>query len=888
MLVSLCAVCVSSASVSAGGNVGGASGQKAAGVAVSQTLGGTVGLVPALSWTQGQSFPVVSGRTIYPTLAPPVSASASVSPPEYSTHWYAGSDYQGSSETAQTINVTIRVPYSAPLSDEFYYVILSAWDSNGSYDQLGFSNTYGTWGLSYSWTSGPASNPTYHYSSNAMALSVGATYTFSITTEGGVTQFIAYQNSTQVWSLDAPTGGNYLVVSSLYSGYYNYTDYEEIWQTDTSGGSPAFDFYFYDNYWVPTGGGENAATWTSWSSGAPSNVAVIISGNSVLVHNPLATVVFETDPTSFAASPGTITFSGQTYSNGQTAEYADNNYQATANAPTGYQFDHWEYSGHSGSSGSGVYVANINADPTTVQVNSDGWLEAVFMAVKMPTTVTLTASNTTPAVSQPVTFNATLSNGTSPLSGENVTIYHYLNNVRYNDTTNATNATGQITVTTSFGSPGQRTYYATFAGDSSYQNSTSGVVTINVTTVTKMPTTLTLTESNSTPAVNQSVAFNATLSSNGTALPSESVTIYHYLNNVRYNDTTNATNQSGQITVATSFGSPGQRTYYATFAGDSSYQASTSSVVTVNVTSVTKAATALTIAAPGSALTKQNFFVNGTLSASAVGIGNATITLQRSTNNATWSNVTTNVTNAMGGYQFSNNESAANTYYYRTAYDGNATYGNVTSSVVTVNVTKAANALTLTGSTTTPVVNQSVTFNATLTSSGTPLPSENVTIYHYLNNVRYNDTTNTTNATGQITVTTSFGSPGTRTYYATFAGDSSYQNSTSSVVTVNVTAKPQTSVTLTASTTTPTVNQSVTFNAALTSSGTPLPSENVTIYHYLNNVRYNDTTNATNATGQITVTTSFGSPGTRTYYATFAGDSSYQATTSTVVTIIVH
>jgi hypothetical protein len=373
VLISLCAVCVSSVSVSAAGNGGGTSGAKTAGVAIPQTLrDGTFGVVPQLSWTQGQSFPVVSGRTIFPTLAPPISPPQ---PPQYSTHWYAGSDYQGPSETAQTINVTIRVPYSAPLSDEFYYVLLSAWTSNGSYDQLGFSNNYGTWGLTYSWTSGPVDNPTYHYSSNAMPLSVGATYTFSITTEGGVTHFIAYQGSTQVWSLDAPTGGNYLVVSSSYSGYGDYMDYEEVWLTDTSGGSPAFDFYFYDNYWLPIGGGENAATWTSFSSEAPSNVAVIISGNSVLVHNPLATVLFETDPTSFAASPGTITFSGQTYSNSQTAEYADNSYQATANAPTGYQFDHWEYSG---SSGSGVYVANINANTTTVRVNGEGWLKAVF------------------------------------------------------------------------------------------------------------------------------------------------------------------------------------------------------------------------------------------------------------------------------------------------------------------------------------------------------------------------------------------------------------------------------------------------------------------------------------------------------------------------------
>jgi hypothetical protein len=179
------------------------------------------------------------------------------------------------------------VPNSAPLSDEFYYVLLAAWDSAGSYDQIGFSNSYGTWGLTYSWTSGPPSNPTYHYSANAMALSVGATYTFIITTESGVTHFRAYQSSTQVWSLDASTGGNNLIIAGTYSGYHDYTDYEEIWYTHSSGGSPAFDFYFYDNYWVPLGGGKNDATWTTFSSAAPSNVATIIDGNTVLVDNPL-------------------------------------------------------------------------------------------------------------------------------------------------------------------------------------------------------------------------------------------------------------------------------------------------------------------------------------------------------------------------------------------------------------------------------------------------------------------------------------------------------------------------------------------------------------------------------------------------------------------------
>ncbi len=253
--------------------------------------------IPELTWTSGEEFPVVDGRTIFPTLAPPISP-----PPEYMTHWYAGSVYPSGlpTQNAQTVYMRIKVPYSQPKSDEFYYVLLSAWDSAGSYDQIGFSNNYGTWGLTYSWTSGSPDNPTYHYTPNATALSLGVTYTFYITTVSGVTHFVA-QNSTQVWSLDAPTGGNYLVLTEIYAGYYDYTNYEEVWQTSIPGGSPAFNFNFINNYWISTGGVAKATTWGAWSYGAPSNVAVIISGNDVFVDNLIGITISDFDSV-FAAN----------------------------------------------------------------------------------------------------------------------------------------------------------------------------------------------------------------------------------------------------------------------------------------------------------------------------------------------------------------------------------------------------------------------------------------------------------------------------------------------------------------------------------------------------------------------------------------------------------
>jgi len=214
---------------------------------------------------------------------------------------------------------------------------------------------------------------------------------------------------------------------------------------------------------------------------------------------------------------------------------------------------------------------------------------AVPAAAAQSTALTLKPSTTTINVNQKATFTATLKSGTTPLSGKSVTIYHYLNNVRYTDTTKTTNTAGQITLTQTFGSAGQRTYYATFTGDSSYAAKTSSVVTINVGSGS---TTITLSASTTAPTVGQPVTFTATLKSGTMLLYSKSVTIYHYLNGVRYTDTTAITNTAGQITLTQTFGSAGSRTYYATFAGGSFYTSSTSSVVTVNVKAVVKAPTA--------------------------------------------------------------------------------------------------------------------------------------------------------------------------------------------------------------------------------------------------------------------------------------------------------
>jgi glucose/arabinose dehydrogenase len=199
-----------------------------------------------------------------------------------------------------------------------------------------------------------------------------------------------------------------------------------------------------------------------------------------------------------------------------------------------------------------------------------------------PTTTTLTASTTTPAVNNKVTFTATLTSGTTLLSGESVRIYHYIGSgsTPYTDVIKTTGPDGKITFDQTFSSVGQRPYYATFAADGTFVSTTSSVVNININVgITQVE----LKASPLAPAVNQQVTFTATLTSGGTPLSNKPVTIYHYLNNVRYTDTTANTNAAGQIKLTQTFGSTGQRPYYATFAGDSSYKAATSSAVNINV-----------------------------------------------------------------------------------------------------------------------------------------------------------------------------------------------------------------------------------------------------------------------------------------------------------------
>jgi hypothetical protein len=191
---------------------------------------------------------------------------------------------------------------------EFYYVILSIWDSTGSYDQIGFANDYGIWGLAWSFTTGPCTSLTYHYTPFQFPLRPGQEYLFAITTAsaplmyeeaytvsttGAFTLIFALSVNNGVTSPGLEQAAGYVCSPTV--TYYDYTDYEEVYGTTTYAQPDPYlapgglEFYFHENsYLVTVSGTATFTPWTAWWStnapGTPEGPATI-DGELVFIHN---------------------------------------------------------------------------------------------------------------------------------------------------------------------------------------------------------------------------------------------------------------------------------------------------------------------------------------------------------------------------------------------------------------------------------------------------------------------------------------------------------------------------------------------------------------------------------------------------------------------------
>ncbi|MCI4358040.1 MAG: hypothetical protein L3J95_01280 [Thermoplasmata archaeon] len=203
----------------------------------------------------------------------------------FSGHYYAGTEYTGSKTTATDLGVNLLVPQDVPQIQDFYYVLMSVWDNASSYDQIGFANSNGVWGVAFSTTTACAGM--YSYSSNAFPLNPGTNYRFDMQLVSGYVQFsVSLPTGGVVWSTSVYTGAPFFEIEGIYTCNHgantsvDYTNYEEVYTT--SAPVPPYAFYFTNN----TENSVGESQWIAWeSSTAPTAITVGTGGTETIIEN---------------------------------------------------------------------------------------------------------------------------------------------------------------------------------------------------------------------------------------------------------------------------------------------------------------------------------------------------------------------------------------------------------------------------------------------------------------------------------------------------------------------------------------------------------------------------------------------------------------------------
>lgn len=218
-------------------------------------------------------------------------------------HWYAGSLARNYVYyAAKELSFQLTVPSGKP-PDQHYYVLLSCFDNNDSYNQIGIENYYGSmWVIVFSWTTvhGSYWDAQIKYHVNRFSCISGKTYLFKMIADGkGNIKYIAYYKSgnswVKQWEETYSTGGTYFVVDDIYwfkwafKGAYDFTDYEEFWSGTPN--TPTYDFDFVNTRIVYYDYNNNLHTlyfnyWQEYYVDTPSSVTVHFSTNHVYIDNP--------------------------------------------------------------------------------------------------------------------------------------------------------------------------------------------------------------------------------------------------------------------------------------------------------------------------------------------------------------------------------------------------------------------------------------------------------------------------------------------------------------------------------------------------------------------------------------------------------------------------
>ena len=501
----------------------------------------------------------------------------------------------------------------------------------------------------------------------------------------------------------------------------------------------------------------------------------------------------------------------------------------------------------------------------------------VLNALKSTPTIAVVPASMTPAAGSTLQLTAQISPANTGATLPAGSVNFFIDNVSVGTASVISGAPATATLSITAPSIGLHLITATYSGDTNYNNTSSGSVTINV---IKANTTLAVTPASSAPAPNSSMQVTATITASvtGSVVPTGNVNFTMDGISVGSASVSGGTTAIVTVTVPAT----GIHTLQASYIGDSNFNGSTSAIATYTVAKTatsTVVVPATTTPALGSTLQVTASVSTSTpLATSPSGSVTFTVDGIAAATQALIPGTPSTATVTLPSMTPGPHAIAAN-------YGGDTYYSASTATAVTVTVPKAATSMTVTPSTITPAGGSTLAVGASIVpaivASTLPTGTVNFTLDGTAVASSAVVSANPATATANINQIT----PGSHQLAATYTGDTYYAAATAQAVVITVSKSPSTT-TLIPSTTSPTGGESlpVTVNVTSTSPSTALPSGSVTVA--VDGVSVATGTLLSGSPSTATVTIPLITAGTHLLTATYGGDSYYTGSNSTTVNVI--
>jgi hypothetical protein len=415
---------------------------------------------------------------------------------------------------------------------------------------------------------------------------------------------------------------------------------------------------------------------------------------------------------------------------------------------------------------SGIYsvaTADVNGDGKPDVVSTDGDYVSIMLnntgVSQAPTTISLLSSLNPSSYGQSVTFTATVTAASGTPTGA-VTFYAGTTTLG-----SATLASGTASISTTSLAAGSRSITAAYDGSSNFAPSPSPVVNQVVNGTTTTATSLRSSLNPSTAG--ESVTFTATVTS-ASGAPTGTVIFY----DGAIAEIGDAALTGGIASLSSPSLSPGAHSITAAYQGSGSIGASTSPALTQRVKSDGPFPSKTTVTTSGSpSFVGQSVTFAATVTSTHGAIPNGEVVTFRDHNGVLGTGTT-----ADGVATFTTSTLTAQTYAVEVTYPGDGTF-RPSSGVVTQVVERYSTATAVSSSLNPSAYGQTVTFTATVSSTGPNVPTGKVTFK--------NGTTGIGSATlsgGVATISKSNLAVGTHSITASYDGDSESGESTSPVL----------------------------------------------------------------------------------------------------------